>query len=145
MYRTKEYTERPWDEVKLEIDLAADAYPDARRVFLADGDALNVPTDRLTKILEYLYSKFTNLERVSCYAMPKNLLQKKNEELKTLRTAGLGMFYVGIETGNDILLKKVTKGASSIGIIQSCQRAKEHNYILSCMIILGLGGRTYTT
>jgi radical SAM superfamily enzyme YgiQ (UPF0313 family) len=74
MYRTKEYTERPWDEVKLEIDLAADAYPDARRVFLADGDALNVPTDRLTKILEYLYSKFTNLERVSCYAMPKNLL-----------------------------------------------------------------------
>jgi radical SAM superfamily enzyme YgiQ (UPF0313 family) len=55
------------------------------------------------------------------------------------------MFYVGIETGNDTLLKMVTKGASSRGIIQSCQRAKEHNYILSCMIILGLGGRTYTT
>jgi len=145
MYRTKEYTERPWDEVKLEIDLAADAYPDAHRVFLADGDALNLPADRLIKILEYLYSKFTNLERVSCYAMPKNLLQKKKEELKTLRTAGLGMFYVGIETGNDTLLKMVTKGASSRGIIQSCQRAKEHNYILSCMIILGLGGRTYTT
>jgi hypothetical protein len=53
MYRTKEYTERPWDEVKLEIDLAADAYPDARRVFLADGDALNLPADRLIKILEY--------------------------------------------------------------------------------------------
>jgi radical SAM superfamily enzyme YgiQ (UPF0313 family) len=145
MYRTKEYTERRWEEVKLEIDLAANAYPETRRVFLADGDALNIPADRLEKILEYLYCKFTKLERISCYAMPKNLLQKKNEELSRLRTAGLRMFYVGIETGNDILLKKVTKEATSRRIIQSCQRARGHNYILSCMIISGLGGRTYTS
>jgi radical SAM superfamily enzyme YgiQ (UPF0313 family) len=112
MYRTKEYTERRWEEVKLDIDLAANAYPETRRVFLADGDALNIPADSLEKILEYLYCKFTKLERISCYAMPKNLLQKKNEELSRLRTAGLGMFYVGIETGNDILLKKGNEGSN---------------------------------
>jgi len=144
MYRTKEYVERPWEEIKSEIDLAANAYPEAQRIFLADGDALNVDSDKLIQILVYLYAKFTNLKRVSCYAMPKNILQKKDDELDKLRAAGLGMFYLGIETGNDALLKKVTKGATGKGIIQSCQRARQHGYILSCMIILGLGGKTYT-
>jgi radical SAM superfamily enzyme YgiQ (UPF0313 family) len=144
MYRTKEYVERPWDEIKTEIDLNAKAYPEASRIFLADGDALNLSTDRLIQILDYIYAKFTNLKRVSCYAMPKNLLQKKDEELDKLKNIGLNMFYIGIETGNDILLKKVTKGATSNGILQSCKKAKHHGFILSCMIILGLGGRTYT-
>ena len=144
MYRTKEYMERPWEEIKTEIDLAANAYPNTRRIFLADGDALNLSTDRLTQILKYLRTKFANIERISCYAMPKNLLQKKDDELDRLRSAGLGMFYIGVETGNDILLKKITKGATSKGIIESCQRAKRRGYILSCMIILGIGGKTYT-
>jgi radical SAM superfamily enzyme YgiQ (UPF0313 family) len=144
MYRTKQYVERPWDEIRLEIDLASNAYPSTTRVFLADGDALNLPTSTLTKILNRLYSKFTNLKRVSCYAMPRNLLQKKDSELYELRQAGLGMLYVGIESGSDIILKKVTKGATNRGILESCHKAKRYDYILSCMIILGLGGRTYT-
>jgi radical SAM superfamily enzyme YgiQ (UPF0313 family) len=144
MYRTKEYVERPWDEIKTEIDLVSNAYPETSRIFLADGDALNLSTDKLIQILGYIYTKFANLKRVSCYAMPKNLLQKKDDELDELKDAGLNMFYIGIETGNDILLKKVTKGATSKGILQSCQKAKRHGFILSCMIILGLGGRTYT-
>ncbi|HET7283949.1 MAG TPA: radical SAM protein, partial [Nitrososphaeraceae archaeon] len=144
MYRTKEYIERPWDEIKTEIELAAKTYPETQRVFLADGDALNLATDKLSQILEYIHVKFTNLKRVSCYAMPKNILQKKDDDLDNLRAAGLSMLYVGIETGNDVLLKKVTKGATSKGIIQSCQKARRHGYTLSCMIILGLGGKTHT-
>jgi radical SAM superfamily enzyme YgiQ (UPF0313 family) len=144
MYRTKEYSERPWEEIKKEIDFAAKAYPETQRIFLADGDALNLATDKLIQILEYVYTKFINLKRVSCYAMPKNILQKKDDDLYKLRAAGLSMFYVGVETGNDILLKKVTKGARSKGIIESCQKAKRQGYSLSCMIILGLGGKTYT-
>jgi radical SAM superfamily enzyme YgiQ (UPF0313 family) len=76
--------------------------------------------------------------------MPKNLLQKTDEELKALRAAGLHMFYVGIESGNDIVLKKVTKGATGRSIVQACNKAKKHGYMLSCMIILGLGGKKYT-
>ena len=85
-----------------------------------------------------------DLQRVSCYAMPKNLLQKKDNDLYKLKDAGLGMFYVGIESGNDVILSKVTKGATSKGIVQSCQKARHHGFILSCMIILGLGGKKYT-
>lgn len=144
MYRTKEYSERPWDELKSEIDLAANAYPETQRIFLADGDALNISTDKLIQILAYLRHKFPNLKRTSCYTMPKNILQKKDDELVKLKANGLDMFYLGIETGNDTLLKKVTKGATSKGIVQSCRKAKQHGYILSCMIILGLGGKRYT-
>lgn len=144
MYRTKKYVERPWSDVKKEIDLAAHDYPQTQRIFLADGDALNLSTDTLLCILDYVHEKFSCLQRVSCYAMPKNLLQKKDDELEKLKTAGLDMFYLGIETGNDLILKKVTKGATSGGIIRACQKAKNHGFILSCMIILGLGGRDYT-
>ncbi len=144
MYRTKEYTERPWDEIKAEIDMASKFYPDTRRVFLADGDALNLSKDRMIQILEYLYSKFPCLERVSCYAMPMNILKKKDDELKGMRAAGLSMLYIGIESGSDIVLRKVTKGATYKTIVQACQKAKGNGYVISCMVILGLGGKTYT-
>jgi radical SAM superfamily enzyme YgiQ (UPF0313 family) len=144
MYRTKEYVERSWEEIKAEIDMMSKFYPDTRRIFLADGDALNMSKDRLVQILGYLYEKLTSIERVSCYAMPKNLLQKTDEELKALRAAGLHMFYVGIESGNDMVLKKVTKGATGRSIVQACTKAKKHGYALSCMVILGLGGKKYT-
>jgi radical SAM superfamily enzyme YgiQ (UPF0313 family) len=144
MYRTKDYQERPWDEIKAEIDLTSDAFPQTKRIFLADGDALNLATDDLIRIIKYLNLKFPTLNRVASYAMPKNILQKSDEEMQMLRHAGLEMLYVGVETGNDILLKKVTKGATSKGILRACQKAQSHGYTLSCMVILGLGGRTYT-
>ncbi len=144
MYRTKEYVERPLEEIKSEIDMVAKFYPDTRRIFLADGDALNLPTGRMVEILQYLKQKFPRLERISCYAMPKNILQKRDLELAEIRAAGLQMMYVGIESGNDIVLKKVTKGATYRTIVQACQRLKRHDYVMSCMVILGLGGKTYT-
>ena len=144
MYRTKEYVERSWDEIRTEIDMAAKYLPDSRRIFLADGDALNLPTEKMLQILNYIYQKFPKLERVSCYAMPTNLLEKSLEDLKKLHDSGLDMLYLGIESGSDIVLKKVTKGATAQTIIKACQKAKDGGYILSCMIILGLGGKTYT-
>lgn len=144
MYRSKQYSERPWDEIKAEIDLMAKALPDTRRIFLADGDALNLSVEYMQKIVKYLKEKFQNLERISCYAMPMNVLKKTPEELKLLRESGLDMFYLGIESGSDLILKKVTKGATSTTIIRACKKAKDAGYILSCMIILGLGGKTHS-
>lgn len=144
MYRSKQYSERPWDEVKAEIDLMAKALPDTQRIFLADGDALNLSTEYMQKIVKYLREKFPKIERISCYAMPMNVLKKTPEELKLLRESGLDMFYLGIESGSDLILKKVTKGATSTTIIRACKKAKDAGYILSCMIILGLGGKTHS-
>ena len=144
MYRSKEYSERSWEEVKGEIDLMAKTMPDTTRIFLADGDALNLSTDYMIQIVEYIYQKFPNLERVSCYAMPMNLLKKTPEELNMMNKAGLNRLYLGIETGNDIILKKVTKGATQSTMIKACNKAKDAGFTLSCMVILGLGGSKYT-
>lgn len=144
MYRSKQYSERPWEEIKFEIDLMAKQLPDTRKIFLADGDALNLDSEYIVKIVKYLYEKFPNLERISCYAMPMNILKKSEEELKKMHGAGLDMLYLGIESGSDIVLKKVTKGAIAKTIIKSVNKAKDAGYVMSCMIILGLGGRTYS-
>lgn len=144
MYRTKEYSERPWEEIKSEIDIVSKSLPQTERIFLADGDAINLSTEKLVQILDYIKEKFPNLERISCYAMPKNLLQKSPDELTLLNSKGLDMLYIGIETGNDILLKKITKGATSKSIIDACNRAKKSGFIISCMIILGIGGKKYS-
>jgi radical SAM superfamily enzyme YgiQ (UPF0313 family) len=144
MYRTKDYSERPWEEIMSEIDIVSKSFPQTERIFLADGDAINLSTEKLVKILEYIKEKFPNLKRISCYAMPKNLLQKTPAELTLLNKKGLDMLYIGIETGNDILLKKITKGATSKIIIDACNRAKKSGFIISCMIILGIGGKRYS-
>jgi radical SAM superfamily enzyme YgiQ (UPF0313 family) len=144
MYRTKEYSERPWEEIKSEIDIVSKSFPQTERIFLADGDAINLSTEKLVQILDYIKEKFPNLERISCYAMPKNLLQKSPDELTLLNSKGLDMLYIGIETGNDILLKKITKGATSKSIIDACNKAKKSGFIISCMIILGIGGKKYS-
>jgi len=144
MYRSKEYSERPWEEVKNEIDMMANQLPDSSRIFLADGDALNIQTDNMIKIVKYIYKKFPNLERISCYATPMNLLKKTPEELKKMYEAGLKMMYIGIESGSDIILKKVTKGATSKTIIKACRKAIDAGFTISCMVILGLGGKTYS-
>ena len=145
MYRSKEYSERSWDEVKGEIDMMSKMLPDTTKIFLADGDALNLDTEYMIKIVKYIYEKFPNLERVSCYAMPMNLLKKTPEELDYMKKAGLDMLYLGIETGSDILLKKVTKGATAKTIIKSCKKAKDAGFTLSCMVILGIGGSKYSS
>lgn len=144
MYRSKTYTERPWEQVKAEIDLMARHMPHTRRVFLADGDALNLPTDYIVDIVAYLRGRFARLERISCYAMPMNVLKKTPEELARMREAGLDMLYLGIESGSDAVLKKVTKGALGSTIIRSVNKAKAAGYLMSCMVILGLGGKKYS-
>ena len=144
MYRSKEYSERTWDEVKGEIDMMAKIMPETQRVFLADGDAINLSTEYMVKILKYIREKFSSIERISCYAMPMNLLKKTPEDLQELHDAGLNMLYLGIESGSDIVLRKVTKGATSKTIIKACNKAKDVGFKLSCMVILGLGGKKYS-
>ena len=66
MYRSKEYSERTWDEVKGEIDMMAKIMPDTQRIFLADGDPINLSTEYMVKNLEYIREKFSTIERISC-------------------------------------------------------------------------------
>ena len=96
MYRSKDYSERSWEEVKSEIDLMAKTMPETTRIFLADGDALNLSTEYMIQIVEYVYQKFPKLERVSCYPIPLTLPKTTAEELEIMHQAGLNRLYLGI-------------------------------------------------
>ena len=143
MYRTKTFTIRPLDAVNADIQTVARQYPNTRRVFLADGDALAAPIDHLLMILAALHTAFPQLQRVSSYALPANLLKKSVAELSELREAGLTLLYYGIETGSADLLKRITTGATPEAMITGLIKATQAGLKISATVILGLGGQTY--
>ncbi len=143
MYRTKEFSVRPIDELFAEIERVASHYPGVPRVFLADGDALACPTDHLLAVLDALHRAFPGLERVTSYALPANLLRKSEEELGQLRAHGLDMIYYGIESGSPELLKRITKGATPDSMVRGLDRASQAGLRVSATVILGLGGKTH--
>jgi radical SAM superfamily enzyme YgiQ (UPF0313 family) len=139
-YQTKPFRARPQAEVLDEIDRVAEVYPSARRIFLADGDAVVLKTSRLREIVERCSRRFPDLERVTAYASPKNLLKKSVDELRELRRAGLTMVYLGIESGDEEVLRRVDKRATAEEMVAGCLKAKEAGIALSLTVILGLGG-----
>lgn len=142
MYKAKEYVERPLEEVSADIDLAARAWPQATRVFLADGDAYGLPTDHLLALCARLKERFPGLTRVSAYATPFNLLKKSVEEIQALKAAKLSLAYVGIESGSDLILKKIAKGTAKV-MEQGLARAAEAGLKVSATVITGLGGKAH--
>ncbi|MBW7850453.1 MAG: radical SAM protein [Rhodospirillales bacterium] len=141
MYASKAFTVRPLDALFAEIDAAAKEWPDARRIFLADGDALTLPTGHLLAILAKLAATFPQLNRVSAYATPTNLLKKGPAELAELRAAKLSLVYLGIESGDAEVLRRIAKGATPAGIAEGIDKARAAGMKVSATVILGLGGR----
>lgn len=142
MYRSKQYAVRLLDAVFADIHRAAAQWPDAHRVFLADGDALALPTEHLLAILHELSGAFSKLACVSCYATPGNIRRKSADELALLRQNRLNLLYVGLESGSDILLRKITKGATQRSLHEALDKAHASGMKISATVILGLGGST---
>ncbi|MGI6308999.1 MAG: radical SAM protein [Dethiobacteria bacterium] len=136
----KKYRERDLQDIFEDIDSAAGYFRDVRRVFLADGNAMAMDSPKLLKILAKLYGTFPQLERVSIYATPRDLLHKQPQELAELKKAGMGIVYMGVETGNEELLAWIRKGATREEVSKAGQRAREAGLILSVTVINGLGG-----
>lgn len=144
MYADVQFRTRPMEEIKALIAKAAHIYPDNRRVFLADGDALVLKTDRLLEIMGLLRTAFPKLTRITCYGGPQDILRKTPEELAALKEAGLQIIYLGIESGDDEVLRDVKKGATSDEMIAAGRKVLDAGIKLSAMVILGLGGKART-
>lgn len=142
MYRGVPFQILSDEEISRQIALAVHYGKESvRRVFLADGDALVLPTAKLLKILQALRENFPKLQRVASYAAPKDILRKSEEELRQLKEAGLQLLYYGMETGDDITLKAVNKGVNAAEAIEAGRRVTASGMKLSLMVILGLAGK----
>lgn len=142
MYRDVKFRVRSMDEITAQIQKASVYAGYIRRVFLADGDALILPTDRLLEILGQIKLTFPKLQRVSCYASPKSILLKSQEDLVKLRLAGLQLIYYGLESGSDEVLTDVRKGVTAQESVDAGQKVVSAGIKLSLMVILGLAGLT---
>ncbi len=130
---------RPMDEIKNIIDEAVEIY-DFDRVFIADGNALVMPQKRLVEILQYLKEKRPDLQRITMYANVSDILRKGAENLKVLRELGLEMVYIGFESGDDIVLERIKKGANYEETVRASKILKEAGVKNSAMVLLGVGG-----
>ncbi len=141
MYPGVKFHLRSMDEVRADIIDAAQVMPTQRRVFLADGDAMVLGERRLLEILELLHEHFPKLERVGIYTDAKGILRKSDATLRRLRDAGIGIVYMGLESGSERVLRRLHKEASAAEMTEAIQRARGAGLATSVIALIGAGGQ----
>lgn len=144
MYKSKRFTLRKQEDVIDEIRRAAALPVEFRKVFLADGNPMSLSTERLMPLLEGISTRLPKVRRISTYALPGDISRKSMRELKELREAGLTLLYVGIESGDDEVLRMMAKGETYASTVSGLRMAREAGIKLSVMILNGVGGKLYS-
>ncbi len=140
MYRTKRFRVREVDEVRRDLEILRN-FHSSKKLFIADGNALCIETEKLIQVMKLAKSIFPEVERISIYATPMDILEKDDDELKALRNEGLELIYLGLESGDDEILEEIRKGCSSDEMIEACRKAMSSGIEMSITAITGLGGR----
>lgn len=140
----KKFSVKPEADVMREIAWAGEHLPGVTRVFLADGDAMSLSVRRLLKILEAIRTHLPHVERVASYCSSFNLRNKSVDDLKRLYDAGLKLIYMGVESGDDFVLKSIQKGDTHDGQVDALNRLRAAGIQRSIMIISGVGGKKFS-
>ena len=141
MFKDKKFRVKDMDEIRDDIKEAARRYPQVREVFLADGDAIAMPLEDLLSILALLKESFPSLESVATYAGPRSTLKKSPEELRLLHEAGLTKAYLGVESGDDKVLRDTCKGVNAEQMERAGKSLVEAGIELCAIILIGLAGK----
>ncbi|MGV8981378.1 radical SAM protein [Clostridium sp.] len=145
MYKEKKFRIRDLKDIMEDLECAKLTYGIVKKVFLADGDALVLETSKLKSILLKIRELFPECARVGIYATPKDILRKSIEELKELKDLGIGIVYLGVESGSNEILKCINKGVTTGEMIMAGRKVKESGIKLSTTLISGIGGRSKTS
>jgi radical SAM superfamily enzyme YgiQ (UPF0313 family) len=140
----KKFRARDEADVLNEIRQAAALGPRFEKVFLADGDAMVLPVRRLTNILLAIKEHLPWVKRVGAYCLPRNIRKKSAEEMTELRRLGLGILYVGAESGDDDVLVFIKKGETWQSTLDALLKIKQAGIQSSVMILNGMGGVAYS-
>lgn len=144
MYKDKEFRIRTREEIYRDLKEMSALYGEMPlRIFLADGDALTIETDRLLEILAWIRQLFPACKRVTVYGTAGDVIRKSVPELISLKDAGLAMVYLGAESGSDAILRHIRKGLNRDHMILAGEKLKEAGIDLSLTLISGLGGRKH--
>lgn len=139
-FKDKKFRVRSFDEIKEDIESVKEYSRYIKRVFIADGDALIIPQKMLVPIVELIRDSFPKLERIGIYGNAKSILKKSVEDLRKLKELGVGIIYLGVESGDQVTLDRVNKGTTLDKMEQAAKRVKDAGIVLSVTVLLGLGG-----
>lgn len=140
----KKFHLKPQEQIEAELSNIANSDPSIRRVFLADGDVMTLSFRRLKDIMRAINQYLPDVQRVSSYCLPRNIKNKTVEELRELRSMGLGLVYIGCESGDDEILEKIIKGETYQSSLSALQKTQQAGISRSVMILNGLGGNKYS-
>lgn len=141
-FRDKRFDIKKDDIIFEDIEFARKYCRRQNRVFICDGDAMIVPQKRLVRILRQIQKRLPWVERVSVYANTKGVGMKSDDQLKELKELGVHLVYMGLESGDDAILKAVRKGATSEKMIRMGRRVKDAGMKLSLTVLVGLGQKS---
>jgi len=145
MYKEKKFRIRDLKDILEDLQQAKLTYGIVKKVFLADGDALVLETYKLKSILAKIKELFPECVRVGIYATPNDILRKSLEELRELKEFGIGIVYLGVESGSNEILKSINKGVTAGEMLMAGRKIKESGIKLSTTLISGIGGRSKTS
>jgi radical SAM superfamily enzyme YgiQ (UPF0313 family) len=140
-YKDKRFRIKDDDIILSDILFASKYMKRQDQVFLMDGDALIMPQKRLMWILESIQEHLPWVKRVGAYANTKSINMKSPEKLVELRENGLGMLYLGVETGDDELRKRINKGSTAQYCLEMGKRVKNAGMKLTATVLLGVAGK----
>jgi radical SAM superfamily enzyme YgiQ (UPF0313 family) len=140
----KNFRFKPHEEIDRELASVAAAGVPVRRIFLADGDAMTLSFRRLRLIMDSINRHLPNVQRVASYCLPRNIRHTSVEELAELRDMGLSLFYVGCESGDDLVLDRVSKGETFESSLRALHKIKAAGAKSSVMILNGMGGKRHS-
>ena len=141
MFKDKRFRVRDVNELIEDLEWARETYLKVGKIFLCDGDALCLATEKLMVILDKINELFPECQRVNVYGNAKDVLRKTPEDLKLLHENGVKMIYIGAESGSDQVLKDVNKGSTRAQIIEAVHRIEESGIQASVTFISGLAGK----
>ncbi|MDP8212080.1 MAG: radical SAM protein [Candidatus Zapsychrus exili] len=139
-YANKPFGVMEESDIEYDIKEAADLYPDVRKIFLLDGDALALNNKRLVPILKLINKSFLKLSRIASYANGYNITKRTSDELRELRNHNLNLIYMGLESGSQKVLDACKKRSSVEEMIEAVRMADDANIKSSVIVLLGLGG-----
>ena len=140
-FRDKRFNIKSDEIIFQDIEFARENCRRQNRLFICDGDAMIVPQRRLVPILERIRDRLPWVERVGVYANTKSIAMKSDQELAQLKDLGVGIAYMGLESGDDVVLKQIRKGADSAKMIAQARRLKQAGIKLSVTVLVGLAGK----
>ena len=141
-YKDKRFSIKDDQTILADLQFAAKYMVNQKRLFLMDGDGLIIPQPKLVWILDMIKNYLPWVRRVGAYANAKSIMMKSDEDLVQLKEKGLGIVYLGVESGDNKTLQKVCKGTTAENLIQQGRRIKEAGIKLSVTVLLGIAGRS---